>query len=85
MSDIRRGFVLHMWTGLFPINRSGQPRLFKSARMAAKYLARYPSWGHEAVTIYEATVRPGANGKPDYFLEKIVAEFPHELDLARTR
>lgn len=68
MSTYRKGFVLHMWTGLFPINRHGQPVVFSTLERAQRALSRYPSWGRSAVTIYRVQTRPGANGHRDYIL-----------------
>lgn len=64
----RRGFVLVMWTGCFPINRSGQPTIFRSRASALRTLVRYPSWGRQAVEIRHVHTRPGSNGLPDYFI-----------------
>lgn len=49
---MRRGFLLHMWTGAIENPRTGKPFVFRSEETAKKYLARMPSWGHAAVTIY---------------------------------
>ena len=69
---MKRGFVLAMWTGLFPEDR-GLPRLFKSKRAALAYVARCPLWGREAVSVRRCTVKPGSNGKLDYILGDVVA------------
>lgn len=69
----RKGFVLGMWTGLFPDGPDGWPRVFRSVRAALAYVSRCPSWGRTAVSVYACTVRPGSNGKPDYILGDIVA------------
>lgn len=66
----RRGFVLSMWTGLFPINRYGQPTLFRTVASARKHLSRYPGYGHCAVRILFCVVRRGSNGKRDFFIGK---------------
>lgn len=68
MSSYRRGFVLHMWTGLFPINRYGQPVIFRTVATASRALARFPAWGHSAVQIRRVRTRPGSNGKRDYII-----------------
>lgn len=66
MTAYRKGFVLHMWTGLFENERTGRPVVFSTLKSARKALARYPSWGRSAVAIYRVRVRPGSNGRPDY-------------------
>lgn len=68
MSSYRRGFVLFMWTGPFPINRYGRPTLYSTVECARKALQRYPAWGHHAVTIRHAFTRMGSNGKRDYVI-----------------
>lgn len=68
MSAYRKGYVLHMWTGLFENERTGRPIVFSSAESARKALARYPAWGRDAVTIRRVRTRPGSNGLPDYIV-----------------
>lgn len=68
MKRYRRGFVLFMWTGLFPLNQNGHPVVFASVASAQRCLERYPSWGHDAVQIRRVQTRPGSNGRPDYIL-----------------
>lgn len=68
MSAYRKGYVLHMWTGLFENERTGRPIIFSTLKSARRALARYPAWGHSAVTIYKVRTRPGSNGLPDYIL-----------------
>ena len=68
MSAYRKGFVLVMWTGPFPINASGQPTIYSTEASARKALARFPSWGHAAVSIRKVRTRPGSNGKKDYII-----------------
>ena len=70
MSNYRKGFVLHMWTGCFPINRWGQPVIYRTRELAERVLARFPSWGHAAVDILPCRTRPGSNGKRDYILSR---------------
>ena len=68
--NIRRGFVLSMWTGLFPLDDDDLPVIFLSKEEALGHLAAYPSWGRDAVTVYACTVRSnGSGGRPDYILE----------------
>lgn len=74
MAHHRKGYVLHMWTGLFPLNRFDRPVLFSTLASARRTLARYPDWGRFAVVIRRCTVRPGSNGKPDYILGAIVQD-----------
>ncbi len=70
----REGFVLGMWTGLFPLDEEGRPVLFPTARRALAELKKYPAWGRTAVTVYRCTVRPnGQGGRPDYILGRAVA------------
>jgi hypothetical protein len=70
---VKRGFILNMWTGLFPEGRDGCPQVFRTKRAALAHAARCPSWGRSAVSVYRCTVRPGSNGKPDYILGDVVA------------
>ena len=69
----RKGYVLAMWTGLFPLNGYGRPVLFRSVKTALRHVSRCPSWGRASVDVYECKVRPGSNGLPDYILGDIVA------------
>lgn len=81
MSAYRKGYVLHMWTGLFPINeRNGRPVIFSTLKGAKRHLALYPRWGRPAITIYKVRTRPGSNGLPDYILGRIAADFVAEID-----
>lgn len=80
MSAYRKGYVLHMWTGCFPINRYGQPVIFSTLKSAQRALARYPHCGRPAVTIYHVRTRPGSDGKRDYILGDIAADFAAEID-----
>ncbi len=68
MTAYRRGYVLFMWTGCFPINRYGQPTIYSTEALARKALQRFPAWGHDSVTIYHVRTRPGSNGKRDYIV-----------------
>lgn len=80
VSSHRKGYVLHMWTGLFPINANGQPVIFSTLKSTKKALVRYPHWGRPAVTIYEVRTRPGSNGRPDYILGDIADDYMAEID-----
>jgi len=68
VSAYRKGFVLVMWTGPFPINASGHPVIFSTIASARKALERYPAWGHAAVSIRKVRTRPGSNGRKDYII-----------------
>lgn len=72
MTAYRKGFVLHLWTGLFENERTGRPVVFSSVKSARRALALCPSWGRPAVAIYRVRVRPGANGRPDYIVGRLV-------------
>jgi len=73
----RFGYVLAMWTGLFPRDDNDLPTLFPTIASALAYVSRCPSWGRHAVTVYECTVRHGVsaygNTRPDYILGDPVA------------
>ena len=70
----RSGFVLGMWTGLFPLDENDRPVLFRTAAGALAHLRSCPAWGRTAVTVYRCTVRPnGQGGRPDYILGRAVA------------
>ena len=70
----RHGYVLGMWTGLFPLDDYNRPVLFRTVRRALAHLRSCPAWGRTAVTVYRCTVRPnGQGGRPDYILGRAVA------------
>ena len=70
----RHGYVLGMWTGLFPLDDCDRPVLFRTVRRALAHLKTCPVWGRTAVMVYRCTVRPnGQGGRPDYILGRAVA------------
>lgn len=67
---MRRGFILHMWTGTIENPRTGRPILFGSVARARRYVDLLPAWGRVFVEVWACRVRAkGANGLPDYIVE----------------
>jgi hypothetical protein len=73
MTARSKGYVLLMWTGLIE-GADGLPRMFRTAHNARQALAKYPSWGHAAVSVRRCTRRDGADGRPEYIIGEVVSQ-----------